>query len=229
LKNYFNYFTEVEEHFVRKRGKNLLVAPLDWCLIELWRDCGIPLQVALRGIERSFETAERRHKRSPASLAYCHPAVLEAFEEYRQAMVGASEEPGDPDSESPESESVVWFLDHLHKQLSQREGESWSRAADKVQTLKLQRPESSAGFRELDRDLGEVGAILAQELRETLDRDQVRQQRSEVRQELRVYKKRLSTEMYQRIESSYLDRKTLAQFDLPEFSLLGAQAGVSGA
>ena len=28
--NYYNYFTEIEEHFVRRRGKHLLISPMDW-------------------------------------------------------------------------------------------------------------------------------------------------------------------------------------------------------
>ena len=35
--NYYNYFTEVEETFVRRRGAHMLVSPLDWALIESWK------------------------------------------------------------------------------------------------------------------------------------------------------------------------------------------------
>ena len=31
--NYFNYFTEIEEYFWKKRGAHLLVSPLDWAAI----------------------------------------------------------------------------------------------------------------------------------------------------------------------------------------------------
>ena len=38
--NYFNYFTEIEEHFQRARGTGLfLLSPLDWALIESWKNC----------------------------------------------------------------------------------------------------------------------------------------------------------------------------------------------
>jgi len=49
--NYFNYFTEIEEHFQRRRGSLLLLSTLDWALIETWREVGIPLEVVLRGID----------------------------------------------------------------------------------------------------------------------------------------------------------------------------------
>ena len=49
MENYFNYFTEIEEHFQRRRGGILLLSTLDWALIETWKDAGIPLEAALRG------------------------------------------------------------------------------------------------------------------------------------------------------------------------------------
>jgi hypothetical protein len=46
--NYFNYFTETEEHFQRARGTGLfLLSPLDWALIEAWKNSGIPLEAVL--------------------------------------------------------------------------------------------------------------------------------------------------------------------------------------
>ena len=54
--NYFNYFTEVEEHFQRARGTALfLMSPLDWALIESWKNAGVPLTAVLRGIDTAFE------------------------------------------------------------------------------------------------------------------------------------------------------------------------------
>ena len=44
VENYFNYFTEVEEHYCRRRGTHLQVSTLDWALIETWKDAGLPLE-----------------------------------------------------------------------------------------------------------------------------------------------------------------------------------------
>ena len=33
--NYYNYFTEIEETFVRRRGKHLLLSPIDWIEVTL--------------------------------------------------------------------------------------------------------------------------------------------------------------------------------------------------
>jgi hypothetical protein len=42
--NYFNYYTEIEEHFCRRRGTLLTVSTLDWALMTTWKEAGIPLQ-----------------------------------------------------------------------------------------------------------------------------------------------------------------------------------------
>ncbi len=90
--NYFNYFTEIEEHFQRRRGTLLLLSTLDWALIETWKDAGIPLEAVLRGIDAAFDKWERRpsQTRKVNGLAYCSQEVLAASEEMQEAEVGAA-------------------------------------------------------------------------------------------------------------------------------------------
>src|SRR5579862_2707371 len=80
--NYFNYFTEIEEYFWRKRGAHLLVSPLDWAIVETWQKSGIPLNAVLKGIDRAVESYGRSKRaaggRALKSLAYCVDAVLDA-------------------------------------------------------------------------------------------------------------------------------------------------------
>ena len=78
--NYFNYFTEVEDHFQRVRGTGLfLLSPLDWALIEAWRNAGIPLEAVLRGIDAAFEKWRSRPVKARTqmvnSIAYCAQAI----------------------------------------------------------------------------------------------------------------------------------------------------------
>ena len=97
MENYFNYFTEIEEHFQRRRGGILLLSTLDWALIETWKDAGIPLEAVLRGIDAAFERYEKRPTpRKVNSLAYCAQEVLAAAEEMKEAAVGtsSSDQPG---------------------------------------------------------------------------------------------------------------------------------------
>ncbi|MCA1629159.1 MAG: hypothetical protein LC785_14105 [Acidobacteria bacterium] len=94
--NYFNYFTEIEDAFIRRRGKHLLLSPMDWALIESWKSMGVPLHVALRGVEKSFDSYEAKpRRRSVKSLLYCQEEVEAQFAEWRDRQTGAHADAGD--------------------------------------------------------------------------------------------------------------------------------------
>ena len=89
--NYFNYFTEIEEAFIRRRGKHLFVGTLDWSLMESWKASGIPLHVVLRGIEKSFDSYESKpRKRTVKTLFYCQEEVEAQFAEWLESQTGAA-------------------------------------------------------------------------------------------------------------------------------------------
>ena len=93
VENYFNYFTEIEERFQRRRGTGLLLSTLDWALIETWKDAGIPLQAVLAGIDATFDRYDQRPSktRKVNSLAYCSQEVLAAAEDMKEAAVGVQD------------------------------------------------------------------------------------------------------------------------------------------
>src|SRR3974377_1112135 len=92
--NYFNYFTEIEERFQQRRGAILLLSTLDWARVDTWREAGIPLEAALRGIDSAFDKYEARQKRGHMrrinGLAWCAQAVMEAAEELNEAAAGST-------------------------------------------------------------------------------------------------------------------------------------------
>ena len=110
VENYFNYFTEIEEHYQRRRGTGLLLSTLDWALIETWKQADIPLEAVLRGIDTAFDSYERRPSKAKKinSLAYCSQAVLTAAEDMKEAAVGASREKQSPPC--LEAEKIANFL-----------------------------------------------------------------------------------------------------------------------
>src|SRR3982750_1202915 len=89
--NYYNYFTEIEDAFIRRRGKNLLLSPLDWALIEGWQDRAIPLHIVLRAIESVFDGFDKQpnQNRTIKSLFYCREEVEAQFAEWTAAQVGS--------------------------------------------------------------------------------------------------------------------------------------------
>jgi hypothetical protein len=128
--NYFNYFTEIEEYFWRKRGAHLLVSPLDWAILETWQKAGIPIGAVLKGIDRAFESWARSRRaaggRQLKSLAYCVDAVLDAAEEATEAAAGAG-----PEVKSSRATPEPFSRDELRKYL-QRNAARLRAAAGKL-------------------------------------------------------------------------------------------------
>lgn len=91
--NYFNYFTEIEDEFVKRRGRHLLVSPLDWSLMEMWQQRGVPLHIVLRGINNSFDGYDQRANRGRKvnSLFYCQQEVESLFLTYCESRVGSGD------------------------------------------------------------------------------------------------------------------------------------------
>ncbi|MGH9606003.1 MAG: hypothetical protein ACRD3N_09935 [Terracidiphilus sp.] len=115
MRNYFNYFTEIEERFQQRRGSILLLSTLDWALIETWREAGIPLEAVLRGIDAAFDKYEARQKRARMrrinGLAWCAQAVMVAAMEMKEAATGAAPPAATPRDSGFEQERVAGHLE----------------------------------------------------------------------------------------------------------------------
>jgi len=116
--NYFEYFSEIEQRFSRRRGSILLLSTLDWALIETWREAGIPLEAVLRGIDDAFDKYEARSQRIKGrlrkvnGLAWCAQAVMQATEEMAEAATGAQKaEARESAASGFESERVAAYLE----------------------------------------------------------------------------------------------------------------------
>lgn len=112
--NYYNYFTEIEEAFVRRRGKNLVLSPLDWALMETWREREVPLHIVLRAIESVFDIWDKQpnQRRTVKSLAYCREEIEAQFGEWLDMRIGAG------DAASNGSEEEAFSADVIYRHLN---------------------------------------------------------------------------------------------------------------
>lgn len=85
------YFQAIAHNFLSRRGAPFFLSSTDIELIRTWEKVGIPLQVVMDGIERTFESERSRSMRRHRihSLAFCKLHVLKEFEQYRERKVGA--------------------------------------------------------------------------------------------------------------------------------------------
>jgi hypothetical protein len=233
VENYFNYFTEIEDLFLRRRGGGLLLSTLDWALIETWKDAGIPLQAVLRGIDEAFDRYDQRPSKTKKvnSLAYCSQLVLSAAEDMKEAAVGASaSEPAKPRSgQGFEPEVVAPFLrrnaDLLEAaNLPQGSGISARSAAlDAAKTLRQlaeeleQKP--TARLEDLERRLTVLeDKLFAVLLASTPDEDIVTV-RAEADRDLAPYRRKMSGAQIDQLQKQYVHKRLLEKYHLPRLSL----------
>ena len=239
--NYFNYFTEIEEYFWRKRGAHLLVSPLDWAIVETWQKAGIPVQAVLKGIDRAFESYQRSRRgaggRQLKSLAYCVDAVLDAAEEEKQAAAGTGPQPGASGTAAARAASETFSREEL-RAFFERNAERLGRAARK---LGASHAELAARIEETRKKLGELLPLLdtpAQLDLEDLERrltvleqkltaaltagaseDALLEIHREMDRQLAPYRRKMTAAQLDGLERQYTQKRLFEKFELPRLSL----------
>lgn len=90
------YCRDLEAHLCRKNDGHLIriVGP-SFDMVSRWAAQGIPLKVAMGGIDRYFERYYRKGpRRRPVRIDFCEADVLDLFDEWRRAT-GVSPKAGD--------------------------------------------------------------------------------------------------------------------------------------
>jgi hypothetical protein len=217
--NYFNYFTEIEEHFQRARGTSLfLLSPLDWSLIEIWKNSGIPLEAVLRGIDEAFEKWRSRKSklRMINSLAYCAQAVIEQA----QIMAGtAGKAPREPVAPPFPVEDLRAYLATNAAKLRARPGATYEEAAAALDQLAAEAEQHFTDLEDLERRL----TVLEEKIVAAARASQSDQDRLEARRtfdlQLRPYRGKMSAEQIALLEQQFLERRLLESTGLPRLSI----------
>jgi hypothetical protein len=234
--NYFNYFTEIEEHFQRRWGGALGLSTLDWVLIETWKDAGIPLEAVLRGIDVTFEHHERRPSKTRKinSLGRCSQEVLAAAEDMKEAAVGTSA--GQPASsksraaEGFEPEKIAAFLRRNASlveaaKLPQSVGISVHAVAEEsAATLRrlAQETESSKAalkLEDLERRLTVLEEKLFAALLAATPDEEIVAVRAQADGELAPYRRRMAAAQIDLLQKQYVHKRLLEKYGLPRLSL----------
>ena len=225
VKNYFNYFTEIEERFQRRRGTILLISTLDWALIETWKDAGIPLEAVLRGIDAAFERWERRPSktRKVNSLAYCAQEVLAAAEEMKEAEVGTAR-PEKPDAGFAPDEIAAYLERNAAAiELATAGLPVSSQALANESAKSLQELAAGmlvkAALEPLERRLTVVEDKLFASLLAATSDEQLVAVRAEADRELAPYRRNMSAAQIDQLQKQYVNKRLLERYGLPRLSL----------
>jgi hypothetical protein len=246
--NYFNYFTEIEEYFWRKRGAHLLVSPLDWAILETWQKAGVPIEAVLKGIDRAFESWGRSRRaaggRQLKSLAYCVDAVLDAAAEAAEAAAGSG-----PEVRTSRTAAEPFSRDELRKYL-ERNAKRLRGAAGKLRdgaaagggaVPGAAREGLAARFEDVARKLEEAlplldapGALDLEDLERRMtvmeeklsaalaadaDEEALLAIRREMDRSLALYRRKMSAEQLAQLERQYTQKRLFEHFEVPRLSL----------
>src|SRR5271165_269567 len=230
--NYFNYFTEIEEYFWKKRGAHLLVSPQDWAIMETWQKAGVPLDAALKGIDSAFESYKRSRRganKPLKSLAYCTDAVLDAAEEAQEASTGASKShPTPPDPF--QKEDLRGYIRKNAKQLQKAATRCSAEqpavsallhdvaASLQSSTLLLDAP-GHPNLEDLERRLTILDDKLHAALLSHASEDLMLKIRREVDSQLATYRRKMKAAQLALVEKQYLQKRLLDEYHLPRLSL----------
>ena len=212
--NYFNYFTEIEDHFQRARGTGLfLLSPLDWALIEAWKNAGIPLEAVLRGIDQAFDKWRSRPPRARLqmvnSLAYCAQAIAAEV----QAMV-------DGGPAKPAGAAAPFSLEDVRAYLA-RNAAALRKAGLEELAVSLEAVPVDTLYcdlEQLEQRLTALEEKMIARLRADASDEALFEARRTLDRELKPYRGKMSTEQLAMLEKQFLERKLLENKSLPRLS-----------
>jgi len=215
IENYFNYFTEIEDHFQSARGSGLfLLSPLDWALIEAWKTAGVPLEAVLRGIDQAFEKWRKRPARGRVqminSLAYCAQAVAAEA----QALQNGVQAPKKAAAAPFTLEELSAFVAKNTAALRKAE---FGELAASLEGLDL--PALYGDLEQLEQRLTAIEEKMIAQLRARASEEQLFDARRSLDLDLKPYRSKMSAEQLTMLEKQFLERKLLEASGLPRLSL----------
>jgi hypothetical protein len=218
--NYYNYFTEIEETFIRRRAKNLFLSPLDWALMEAWQEQGVPLHVVIRAVEQVFDNFDKNPgPRSIKGLMFCREEVEAQYEEWVKAQAGKAAE----EEASASPFNIDEICEHLHglvASLRLNQGPALSVDIDRA-CVRLEEIAGNANnnLEQIDLSLKDVESLLDGALLEKTDRVVLDTIKKEIDKELRPYKSSMPAESYNNTHRLMLLKRLREEANIPRLSL----------
>jgi hypothetical protein len=218
--NYFNYFTEIEETFIRRRAKNLFLSPLDWALMETWHEGGVPLHIVIRAVEQVFDNFDKNPgPRSIKGLMFCREEVEAQYEEWLKAQAGKPIESTGVSAPLNVSE----IRDHLHGLSASLKLNSTVYLAEDIDRACVRLVEIADNINDnleqVDLSLKDVESLLDEALLSKSDRGRFETLKKETDKELRPYKTTMTAESYNSTHRLMLLKRLREEESIPRLSL----------
>ena len=227
MENYFNYFTEIEERYQKRRGTGLLLSTLDWALIETWKDAGIPLEAVLRGVDETFDKYDRRPKKTKKinSLAYCAQEVLSAAEEMKEAAVGSARKDSGDASGLSAREIAAYFRGNTEKLRCLQGHDPLAKVAEEcAATLDemaagLEAATTYPPLEDLERRMTVMEEKLLAALTMSASDDQLVRLRAEADRAIAPYRSKMPAAQIDQLMKQFIHKRLLEHATIPRLSL----------
>jgi hypothetical protein len=227
-----DYCRRIETHLCRKNDGHLIrVVGPSFDLVAGWEAQGVPLNVALNGIDRCFERYYRKGpRRRPVKIDFCEADVLDAFDEWRRAVglprnldEAAGDDPANQDR--PRRGSLPAHLERVVMRLTAaratgRLGGEFDGLIDAAaRELDLARSVAS-GLRGEARDaliarLAALDVEMLQAARAALDEQARTTLMNDADGDLTAFRDRMAADAWARARDAAFDRRVRERFGLP--------------
>src|SRR5215469_4270334 len=217
--NYFNYFTEIEEHFQRARGTSLfLLSPLDWALIESWKNSDVPLEAVLRGIDAAFDKWRSRRSRSQMvnSLAFCSQAVMA---EAQRMADGGQARASKPEAQPFAIDELRGYIRKNAEAIKETGAAEFAEIAECLNQLIAELPKAADDLESLERRLTTLEEKMVAIARVKQPVEAAEGARRELDNYLRPYRGKMTSSHLAMLETKFLERAILEGAKLPHLSL----------
>jgi hypothetical protein len=224
--NYFNYYTEIEEHFCKRRGTLSYVSQLDWALMDTWKEAGIPLEAVLRGIDVTFDRYDRRPNKTKKvnGLVFCVQEVLAAAEEMKEAAVGAQPEKAGSDHGLQHDEIARYFIANAHKLRHLQAAPAVQLVAQEcaVTLTDLASTLATAAnlqLEDLERRLTVMEEKLLAALTMTAPENELFTLRTEADREIAPYRSKMPGVQIEQLQKQFIHKRLFEKANIPRLSL----------
>jgi hypothetical protein len=218
------YCREIETYLTRKNDGHLIrVVGPSFEVVSGWAEQGVPLKIALAGIDRYFERYYRKGpRRRPVKIDFCDADVLDVFDEWRRATGVPSPAVSSAISHRP---SLPAHLERVVLRLTQARvsgslGDEFDELIDRA-AAELDAARAKAGGLRgearqalLDR-LAALDAEVVQQARRTLDEATRASLAREAELELAGFRSGMTADAFARAREAAVDRLVRERVKLP--------------
>jgi hypothetical protein len=218
------YCRQVEQHLCRRNDGHLIrLSGPRFDLVQGWFNRGIPLKLAMQGIDRGIERRRAKDSRPrPVPIEFCDDDVLDVFDEWRRSVGVSTSDTSSTEPEGPRS-SLPAHLERVIARLTTLRAGA-DRALDPaldtiVRDLDAARAKAKSARGEardaLIERLRELDAALINALREQAEERTMLQLAAEADEELKPFHARMPAEAYRQAHRACIDRLLRERAGLP--------------